>query len=73
MTSDLAFATWLAAHITIFNGPPPNCGGDIDSNGQVGLSDVLSIPSEWGCTDRNRSVDRNNATGLEDGIPVLAV
>ena len=52
---------------------PTACEGDLDLDGQVAPSDVLSIPSEWGCTDRNRSVDGNNATGLEDGIAVLAV
>lgn len=52
---------------------PTACEGDLDRDGQVAPSDVLSIPSEWGCPDRNRSVDGNNATGLEDGIAVLAV
>ena len=71
MTTDLAFATRLAAHITIFNGPPPNCGGDIDR--QVGLSDVLIILSECGCTSCISDVDGNGTTGFDDVISVLAV
>ena len=68
--------TWIyptIGTITIFNGPPPNCEGDIDSDGQVGLSDVLIILSEWGCSDCISDVDGNGTTGFDDVISVLAV
>ena len=73
VTFDLAFAARLSGTITIFNGPPPSCEGDIDSDGQVGLSDVLIILSEWGCSDCISDVDGNGTTGFDDVISVLAV
>ena len=73
VTFGLAFAARLSGTINIMNGPPLGCEADLNRDGNIGLSDVLVILSEWGCTNCLSDIDGNGTTGFDDVISVLAV
>ena len=51
----------------------PTCSGDVDSNGDVGLSDLIAVLGAWGpCPDCVVDFDNDGLVGIGDLLVVLA-
>lgn len=51
----------------------PTCGRDVDQDGDVGLSDLITVLAGWGyCPSCAADVDRDDEVGLSDLLAVLA-
>lgn len=64
-----AYATqlmaWLSGRLT--------CGGDVDADGQVNSSDLLSILAAWGAADDGpEDLDGSGSVGVSDLLAVLS-
>ena len=44
----------------------PNCLGDLNSDGEVSVSDLLSIIAAWGTDDENADIDGNGIVAVSD-------
>ena len=58
------------------DGPPPpgECPEDLDQNDEVGLGDLLTVLSNWGCTSScdGSDLDQNGEVGLGDLLALLS-
>ncbi len=61
-----------AVWILFLDGTPGNCPWDLDANGSVGASDLLSLLASWGsCKDCPADFDGNGAVGASDLLALL--
>ncbi len=50
-----------------------SCTGDLDGNGSVGVSDLLSLLASWGpCKDCPADFDGDGNVGVSDLLTLLA-
>jgi len=52
--------------------PPPTCEFDLDGDGAVGFTDLISVLNAWGCVGCPEDVDGSGTVGLTDLITILS-
>ena len=72
--SDHAVAgDWSGAETVCENssGCQSDCPEDIDGDGYINVSDLLSVVGDWGSTDSNADVDNNGVVDTSDLLAVI--
>ena len=65
---------WYGAETTCENssGCQTDCPEDIDGDGNINVSDLLSVVGDWGATDSDADVDNNGIVDTSDLLAIIS-